>query len=86
MSKSSETENLGHELAVLRPKAGDVLVLYLEEDIGAERVRRLRDMVRRAREAGQLPEHVGFLVIAGERARLECVSEKEMARAGWRRA
>jgi len=86
MSKSHETEDLEHELAVLRPKAGDVLVLYLEQEIGAERVRRLRDMVRRAREVGQLPEHVGFLVIAGERARLECVSEEEMARAGWRRA
>ena len=86
MSKSHETEDLEHELAVLRPKAGDVLVLYLEQEISAERVRRLQDMVRRAREVGQLPEQVGFLVIAGERARLECVSEEEMARAGWRRA
>jgi hypothetical protein len=86
MSKSHETEDLEHELAVLRPKPGDVLVLYVEQEMGAERARRLRDMVRRAREMGRLPEQVGFLVIAGERARLECVSEEEMAQAGWRRA
>ena len=86
MATSNEIGDLEHELAILRPKAGDVLVLYIEREIGADRMRRLRDMLHRAREAGQLPERVGFLVIAGENARLECVSEKDMARAGWRRA
>jgi hypothetical protein len=86
MAKSVEMEDLEHELAVLRPRPGDVLVLYVEHELTAGRARQLRDMVRRAREVGQVPEHVGFLLIAGENARLECVSEEEMARAGWRRA
>jgi hypothetical protein len=86
MGTSDEMENLEHELAILRPKSGDVLVLYVDRELGAERTRRLRDMVRRAREVGHLPDRVGFLLIAGEDARLECVSEEEMARAGWRRA
>jgi hypothetical protein len=86
MAKTDEMEDLEHELAVLRPQPGDVLVLYVESELSAERARHLRDMVRRARELKHLPERVGFLVIAGEHARLECVSEEEMARAGWRRA
>ena len=81
-----ESEDFEHELAILRPRPGDVLVLYVEQDVTPERARQLRDMVRRARATGQVPEQVGFLLIAGEKARLECVSEDEMAHAGWRRA
>ena len=79
-------DDLEHELAVLRPRPGDVLVLYLEQELSGVRSRQLRDMMRWGRVMGQLPEPVGFLVFAGENARLECVSEDEMARAGWRRA
>ena len=86
MGTSLDVEDLEHELAVLRPRPGDVLVLYIDHELSAMRARQLRDTVRRARERAQLPEHVAFLVIAGENARLECVSEEEMARAGWRRA
>lgn len=78
-----EREDIRHELAVLRPKRGDIVVLYVPDDTVQVRAGILREELLGELRRGGVQDVACFVLPHG--ARLQTMTAEELARLGLRR-